>query len=363
MIKKYNNMINVPYRRKAGMHLKYVMPEWGMNIMASDFREMKFFGGDFFYTTESNWKINMTLISDLNQYKAIVDEDKDHLPDDQIDPDSDAKNIDSDTVSISEEDTILVQDLYHLEKKSESVTEIGFGISKDYLNTRDYKLSLSGECAYIITEGLGFKMPYLTYSNYFWTSGIAFVGQTKHFLTSYFNSVYDEKRAQVVEDDEGNFYVQTKKQSLEDISNNYYGLYFHNRIYLPKWCYFEFEYQLLKYKGENDQSIGLELGLDARGYPNISKLKFFYRQDHYQILKFQNDNTHYGLGVGVKPYRSLKIYVKFEQVFSRNLDDGKLKSKTKFGLNATANINVEKLLWKMGLWPETEDFEDDPWLY
>ena len=372
LMNHYYNTIEYPTVIRTGMELGLQSSKIGFQGMMNNFSELTDGGGlmagRLSYKLIGELEIGASVVFDRNQYKGLKDRDKDGVPDvldafpDEkrlsIDTDGDGRadkedydrdgdgftdnrdyliETDLDTNLLNDQDylddperwkeTVLDQEPFDIDEADEK-SQIAFSadISYPLLNFDYLKLITYGQYAqYPHTGGWGVTAPGFLAKFAFINLYAEYRIFSDKFLPEYFNTTYELERSVFVLDSTQNLVPYTKRQSLDNITENLKGYMVGADFNLFNYVIFGAEYQNMNRGAFKIRTVRGTLDLNTEFIPKISKAGAYYYQNNATKLFEKTEGTILGYRLGYEIASGATLLFDYKQVY-RDLDgNGEIK--------------------------------------
>ena len=356
LINNYSNVADYPNYRRKGITFNYQYSKFSLQFVHSDFKEydapsLMGVSANFEYIDKLN--LNVTLATDLNQQKGLVDSDEDGYPDymddfpydigkwneyaeivaQMEDPNSDIYSSCYNTIpgplnqtcqAIVDQYNRRISELNQLVRKKDEVSGMSFGLSYDLTS----RLSIYSEWAQLIGKT---SNPYSSNSTYDPKLGSGYIPigfkmnwdkvsfsidyrqHDEKFIFNYWNQNYDLNRIVVYTEDDGNSglvsHFETKEQNLYKYGESR-GIRFSIATNM-KYFGMDLNYSHMNsdlwnkatenYQADENNTLYLSFNIDTSNIQKVEIAEVFYQQSYVsKPFDFEpNENTLLGYNIGI----------------------------------------------------------------
>ena len=369
LVNNYSNVTDFPNYRRKGITFNYKFSKVLLKFVHSDFKEFKSpsllaISVDFEYVNKLN--LNLTLVTDGNQQKGLIDSDDDGYPDYMDDFPFDDMNWSQDVLDLAELQDIS-SDLYAachsgpnadcselvaayntrisrrqaaldaLIKKKDEVSGMSFGLSYDLTN----RLSIYSEWSQLIGKTspqqnydpklgsgyipIGFKMNWDRVS-----FSIDYRKHDENFVFNYWNQNYDLNRIVVNTNDNLVSNFETKEQGLYK-----YGESKGARMNIAsslKYFGMELSYSHMNsnlwqdtggYKADENNTLYIAFNIDTSNIQRVEIAELFYQQSYVsKPFEFDpNEHTLLGYNIGIDLSDNMVLTFKGRKSYVQSIDN------------------------------------------
>jgi len=369
LVNNYSNVTDFPNYRRKGFTFNYKFSKILLKFVHSDFKEFKSpslfaVSVDFEYIDKLN--LNLTLVTDGNQQKGLIDSDEDGYPDymddypyddsgwnedteiiaEMLDPNSDLyAACDWNSVPSTCSSLVLaygrrIAALDNLVKKKDEVSGMSFGISYDLTN----RLSVYSEWSQLIGKTspqlnydpklgsgyipIGFKMNWDRVS-----FSIDYRTHDENFVFNYWNQNYDLNRIVVYTEDDGSgqltSHFETKEQGLYKYGESK-GVRMNIASSL-KYFGMELSYSHMNsnlwegtgYKADENNTLYIAFNIDTSNIKRVEVAELFYQQSYVSNpFEFDpNEHTLLGYNIGIDLSDNMILTFKGRKSYVPSIDD------------------------------------------
>ncbi len=311
IVNGYSNMIEYPAEKRIGMETSFELNDFKTEIFLNDFKELfkknpsVLIGTRVAYKILGDLEIGATVVTDLNEYNGLNDEDEDGFADD-IDMFPNDKNLVTEideyrmkevsnyTISELIEKDLLDsterEDLFDMNKETSQSMVVSLDAGYPIFKNDKISIDIYTQISHILGHGWGLTFPGVRFGiGDFIKLRAEYRNQSKEFLYGYYDFTYELERAYFERQEDGSLIVKTKKESLEKIKNKMQGYFAGVNFNLLNFVIADISYQDLRGGNENIRSIKAELGLGKKIIPKISTAKAYYYQNN--VKNFQELKT------------------------------------------------------------------------
>ena len=373
LVNNYSNVTDFPNYRRKGFTFNYKFSKVLLKFVHSDFKEFRSpsllaLSVDFEYVDKLN--LNLTLVTDGNQQKGLIDSDEDGYPDymddypyddgvwnedaeivaEMLDPTSDIyaschgnlPNFNPICQSIVDQYNRRIAALSNLAKKKDEVSGMSFGLSYELTN----RLSVYSEWSQLIGKTspqanydpklgsgyipIGFKMNWDRVS-----FSIDYRTHDENFVFNYWNQNYDLNRIVVYTEDDGSGQLvsnfETKEQGLYKYGESkgvrlnivsslkYFGMELsYSHMNSDLW-----QESLNGYKADKNNTLYLGFNIDTSNIQRVQIAEMFYQQSYVSNpFDFDpNEHTLLGYNIGIDLSENMILTFKGRKSYVPSIDD------------------------------------------
>jgi hypothetical protein len=298
--------------------------------------------------------LGANVVYDRNQYAALPDQDKDHVPDalddfptekkyavdtdgdgvpDSKDPDRDGDgytdNSQNPLVQNNDPDSVVLKPTPFDITKAPGQEQLAFGIDLGLpIMTADYlQLILYGQAAqFAYGNGWGIAAPGLLAKFAFINVYAEYRMLNEKFIPEYFNSTYEIDRVTFVQDSAGNLLPYTKRQTLEQVNDKMQGYLVGADFNIGNFVTFSALYQDMgSSSGFDFRTFGANLDLNTKMIPKIQRAGLYYYQQNADKLFQKQEGTMFGYQLQYEIASGASLLLTYQTTYRDYNGDGKIK--------------------------------------
>lgn len=359
LMSRYSNTIQYPSVIRTGLELGIQGETYGFQGMMNNFAET-FNGGGVVagrlsYKVIGDLEIGVSAVADINQYKALNDEDDDGVPDfvddfpnkkryqidtdgdgvpDPVDPDQDGDgytdNTQRDDVANNDPDGTELKEAPFDVNKAPDKSQFAYAADIAYPFVKQKYLTLvvySQFAQFAYDGGWGITAPGVQAKFAFINAFAEYRVFDKNFIPEYFNTTYELERAVLRGDS-----VQTKRQVLEMLNETAQGYVIGADFNLGDIMVFGAEYQNMTISSDNSafdnlRTLRANLDLIANIIPKIRTAGAYYYQNNTSLNKIfsRTEGTILGYRLGYDIGGGAALVLDFRQTYRDKNGDGRIK--------------------------------------
>jgi len=348
----YSNMLQYPEVRQLGLQLGGRLPVMEMELEAfsSDVTKNEILAGrvtisPFLETNVplfKNIKFGGSVVTDRDQYGGLTDDviasipidtdgdgfydgnDSDPDGDNLLDPDQ-LDGLSEEQLQALEDAGLLddFEDLAELDLDEDGLTSFSIDYELPLVNTTLFKLSHYAEAAQIVDHNMGFIFPGFYSQFLIFHLNVEYRFFQDDFTPSYFDNLYDQQRAIVVNDD-----VVTKESTLEfyEESWGWYG-----RLSADIFQLITVSGAYEDMYGENDyrnKGIWLGANLNTSFIPKLAAAEVEYSQKNFdKLTEFKTANAQVNGKLGYSLGSNTDFVGNYQEHYVDLNGNGKIKGK------------------------------------
>jgi len=390
IVNQYSNTVDYPDIRRIGGRINLESGPFGIHGFVANFKEINgpgLLGGRITYDGFGPFVIGATLVSDINPYEGLADEDNDNYPDRVDDfPNDDDASLDSDGDGIPDmedldrdgdgwadnpdaDETGRLRDLwqqgdtldYNVETSPEpfniaqadapTITEVGadIGLPLPFLQSDWSSVFLYAQSALMLPEentiagvdsngwgvgAPGFRIDITPPVNIALHFGIEYRIFSKYFAGEFFNRSYDLERVKfrrvTTPNGDDSLVVETKaSRLLPQITDRMSGIYSSFGIDLFDLVRLRSVYQ--DYQGNvSDRSFYGAIHLNTRMIPKISSAYAYYHKSHIideNLFETKDESTVLGYRLAYELTTGVHLVLGYRETYVDKDGNGQIEGK------------------------------------
>jgi len=360
LMNHYSNTIEYPNVIRTGMEIGLESEGYGFQGMVNNFGEAfnggGVFAGRFVGKFLLGIEVGLSVVADVNQYKALKDRDDDDVPDFADDfPNNRRFTADTDGDGIADEEdwdrdnnwfrdnpnvvpdslneepnfdeSLLKRPFRTSDGKNKSQIAAAIDIGLPIINQEYLQLILYSQYAKFFNNGgWGITAPGVRAKFAFINAFAEYRIFGEKFIPEYFNTTYELERAVLVEDTTGNILVKTKRSLLQEIDEKLQGYAIGADFNIADFLIFGAEYQDMAKNDIEFRTFRVNLDVNPLIIPKVNKAGAYYMQNNTMGDLFKrSEGTILGYKFGYDIGGGATLLMDFRQTYRDLNGDGKIK--------------------------------------